>query len=402
MESISPSRPSPSCQAPDCTGALEALREQALIKEARARARRRRRNGALALAASALVALLGVRADRGGSHASPAAPRKPPTAAVDPRMTLPAGAALTLLSDPVFRRKDAADFISVVDRSGRLTRVWQCPRTRFCGHLLSAAWSPDGRRLAISLNHYAASTPYPGLRVIDTASGRDRQIIGASPTADVVLYGCVDPKHLAWSPDGAHIAYTCDIPPDTATRSAIHIMSADGSHERLLATGTTSASWPSWSPTGTRIAFSTATLPQVHPATPSAIYSVDLDGTHRRLLATGGLAPTWSPDGSRIAYRSTCGRVRLMTPAGRDVTPRSTAKGCSGIGPAGWPVWAPDARSIAITNQRGIYVIDAAGTQLRHIKPLDDRPPVPIPIRLAWRPLRERAPRAVRSHHPGT
>ena len=43
--------------------------------------------------------------------------------------------------------------------------------------------------------------------------------------------------------------------------------------------------------------------------------------TDRRLLAPDGQAPSWSPDGETIAYESSHGGVRLVTPAGVDATP---------------------------------------------------------------------------------
>jgi hypothetical protein len=53
----------------------------------------------------------------------------------------------------------------------------------------------------------------------------------------------------------------------------------------------------------------------------SALYVIRADGADRRLVVNGASAPAWSPSGESIAYRAPCGGVKLVTPAGEDVTP---------------------------------------------------------------------------------
>lgn len=162
----------------------------------------------------------------------------------------------------------------------------------------------------------------------------------------------------------------------------------------MLQTGTAGAAWPSWSPDGTRIAFSTAAAPhervKTKPTQPdrvlrSSIYTIDLRGAYRRLVAKDAAAPVWSPDGSLIAYRSGCGRVRLTTPDGHDETPAGNSARCSGIGSAGLPIWAPDGTRIAIGTSHGIYLIDPDGTHLQQITK-SAIPGITGTIRPAWQP----------------
>jgi Tol biopolymer transport system component len=133
------------------------------------------------------------------------------------------------------------------------------------------------------------------------------------------------------------------------------VLELHGSGFATVPTGT-DAFWPTWSPTGTRIAYST----RLKPSKKSEIYTVALDGSHRRLVATGGAAPAWSPDGRTIAYQTRCG-IRLVTPSGSDVTPRATANGCSAIGRSGPPVWSPDGQKLAVQTNPPQTVMERAG-----------------------------------------
>jgi Tol biopolymer transport system component len=58
-----------------------------------------------------------------------------------------------------------------------------------------------------------------------------------------------------------------------------------------------------------------------------------------------------------------------VTPAGKDVTPpvplHCRAIGIAGVPVSSVPVWSPDGRKIAITTRKGIYVMDADGSDLK-------------------------------------
>jgi len=273
--------------------------------------------------------------------------------------------------------------------------VWQCPGgADWCGEIAGIAWSPDGERLALSLWELGANSSYVGFHVIDPRTGTDRHI----PAKDMVArFGCFAPSSLTWSPNGKLLAYSCSIG-DPGDLGTMYTIRPDGSGRRLIATGPIGAYSPTWSPDSKRLAFSSGVSPFLRPLGKwdgpishrfrSAIYVIDLDGRHARRIATGAL-PDWSPDGKTIAYYAPgcegtpndTGRIRLVTPNGRDVTPRAAP--CDGIGPANHPVpaWSPDGRQIAVATNDALYVMNANGTDLRRLQA--SRTP---DLRPAWRP----------------
>ena len=53
--------------------------------------------------------------------------------------------------------------IAAVGPGGRLRTLWRCPeRGVFCGDLTSIAWSPDGKRLAFTLDELGGMSGYVG------------------------------------------------------------------------------------------------------------------------------------------------------------------------------------------------------------------------------------------------
>lgn len=261
---------------------------------------------------------------------------------------------------------------------GRTVVIWRCPvqGTISCGEPEGVDWSPDGRHVAFTVDAFNVGNdpPYLGLHILDIQTGRDIRLIGEFSTQRP-RSGCAAPAAVAWSPDGKTLAYDCAA---FNARSRIWLVAADGSHRSRLLTGTLRASWPSWSPDGTRIAFA-VTLSGTH----NGIYTVRVDGAGLRRVVSVGSAPDWSPDGREIAYRAK-GGVRLVTPAGRDVTP------ARGIGPAGAPAWSPDGHELAIATDSDLYLVDKTGQHPRqasirtHVGSIGPRP--------AWYPITRPTP----------
>jgi WD40 repeat protein len=265
---------------------------------------------------------------------------------------------------------------------GKQTTIWHCPVNVRCGEPVSFAWGPNGRRLAFTLDDISGSSPYAGFHILNVVSGQDTHI----PQDRV---GCFSAAELAWSPHDARLAYICQIPYHIQNRgenSHIHVLRLPGSGNTTVPTNS-DASWPSWSPSGRRIAYST----QLKPTAKTRIYTVALDGSDPRLVASGGAAPAWSPDGRTIAYQTTCG-IRLVTPSGRDVTPTATSNACGAIGFSGPPVWSAHGTKLAVETsyRHGIYVMKKSGGALHWVSlglQMTRTWYGTLPGRPSWRPI---------------
>ena len=96
----------------------------------------------------------------------------------------------------------------------------------------------------------------------------------------------------SFSPDGASIVYSVDV--DGTPH--LFVSPIDGSSERQVTNGDGGETQPSWSPDGTRIAFTSARK--------RGIWLVDVDGGEPVQLTSFGSRPAWSPDGREIAFQS--------------------------------------------------------------------------------------------------
>jgi hypothetical protein len=137
-----------------------------------------------------------------------------------------------------------------------------------------------------------------------------------------------------WSPDGSRIAYTFD---------GLVVMNADGTGRVALipyADGLHVAD-PAWSPDGSRIAFARL----LQPFFQTDIWLINADGTGQTQVTTTDSIfetyPTWSPDGSTIAFSR-----------GGDIWKRHLGTGVETeltTNPFhdSWPTWSPDGSKIA-------------------------------------------------------
>ena len=149
--------------------------------------------------------------------------------------------------------------------------------------------------------------------------------------------------------------------------SDICVMNADGSDRKKLIAEEGGDSAPTWSPDGSKIAFSS------YRDGKGDIYVMNADGSDVKKITDdefGEVGPTWSPDGSRIAFSSRRDHrsyIYVINADGSNLTRITESRGEYSGGDSE-PAWSPDGTRIAFTSwrdhQSDIYVIDADGSNL--------------------------------------
>ena len=237
-------------------------------------------------------------------------------------------------SEASVRADGALAWIARVD--GRAELAWSPvagPRhvLAVAGSPDTPAWSPDGTRLAVSVERDGNAD----LVIVDVATG-DVRVVVQSPDPDL---------HPTWSADGQRLLYTrlvrdeggaqvlrlferdlrpggADVPrlsgaqasygawsPDgqwllfwhlTPTGDAdIAIARGDGSELRNLTTHVAFDAWPAWSPDGRHVAFAR------ERGVDADILVIGVDGGKECLVAAGAgrkTSPKWTPDGRSLVF----------------------------------------------------------------------------------------------------
>jgi Tol biopolymer transport system component/lysophospholipase L1-like esterase len=206
------------------------------------------------------------------------------------------------------------------------------------------AFSPAGTRIAFRRGHDASSEIYTV-----ATDGSDGKRLTSNAVGD---------SQPVFSPDGTRIAFTRK--GDGQFNAAIYTMAADGSDEKQLtntdaATEPNTDTFPSYSPDGTKIAFTS----DRDGRGGTEIYIMAADGSEQLRLTTrpvssdtGAGQPAFSPDGTKIAfarvmeptaddYASHRNEIYTMAIDGSNWTRLTFNQGPGGSGFDGEPNWGP-------------------------------------------------------------
>ncbi len=166
----------------------------------------------------------------------------------------------------------------------------------------------------------------------------------------------------SWSPDGSKIAFSSDRD-NLGGPSEIYVMNVDGSGLTRLTNDAFDDAAPVWSPDGSKIAF--VRIPAI--GADAEIYVMNADGSGQTNISNNpsswDVFPSWSPDGSKIAFQSdnNGADIFIMNSDGSGRTALTSD-------PADdwYPSWSPDGTKIAFTSDRDgpdqIYIMNIDGS----------------------------------------
>jgi len=180
-------------------------------------------------------------------------------------------------------------------------------------------------------------------------------------TATVESEFASPPPHTGDSSLRGHIVFTCFI----GGIDQICLMNADGTDRRQLTDFDATAFYPSISPDGKTVYFSS------RQSGGFEIYSIDINGGNVQRLTRdiGSLyGPELSPDSEWIIFANQGSGLWRMRPNGKNPRPLTDRDDID-------PTWSPDGSMIAFASSRAgdrqLFVMNADGTNIRQVTNLD-------------------------------
>jgi TolB protein len=243
-----------------------------------------------------------------------------------------------------------------------------------------SSWAPDGKRIAFKRSDEVfvrdVTTADPPLRLTNKAT-RDEN--NTQP---------------AWTPDGASIVFRTNRADPSRNVADIWIMHADGSDERPLLVQPGDQRYPTVSPDGTLLAYTSQ-----NEQGNADLWIANADGSGGHLAYDSGRddsAPAWSPDGTKLAFEihgpvaAVDGDIFVLDLATGTVTQLTADPPDAPVHDEG-PAWSPDGTMIAFTSERAdpngdVWIMGSDGSDPRRLTTntiLDESPdwqPIPFSV----------------------
>jgi TolB protein len=221
------------------------------------------------------------------------------------------------------------------------------------------SWSPDGKTLLFARHEAGGTAVWLYAMRADEPNSVRRLTARKEPEYNGV-----------YAPDGGRVLFAAITLSGTQGNLDIAEVRADGSGLRKLVGDLggklSHQDWPSWSPDGTRFAFTST-----HEGN-QEVYIADADGSHAtRVTAHPGIDthPCWAPDGRSIAFATDRWGGLELVRCGPDGT--GTRRLTTSPGLDDQPSLSPDGTRLAFVSNRDgqfeIYVADADGRRPRNV-----------------------------------
>ncbi|MCU0266142.1 MAG: cell wall-binding repeat-containing protein [Actinomycetia bacterium] len=233
------------------------------------------------------------------------------------------------------------------------------PLPDWAAEVNAVTWSPDGSELAISalLQEGGGFFPYSIVLGEPSGSGMYWQVTNWGAGSIVDDY---DP---AWSPSGRSLVFASS--PSGGTTSTIYEVNAVGWNPVQL-----TASW------GDRDPAYSVNWDLAFERDWSGVWILPGDGGPERVAVSSASAPSFSPDGTRLASRSSAGNVQVSDLDGTNAEVLTTG------GAGNWPAWSPDGSTVALVDGSQLCLIPATGGTESCIDDLPAGPTGP-----SWQPV---------------
>jgi dipeptidyl aminopeptidase/acylaminoacyl peptidase len=210
------------------------------------------------------------------------------------------------------------------------------------------AWSPDGAWLAFS-----ARADYRGATLLITdAAGSDLREV-----TRLEAWG------VAWAPDGQRLAFMAAPRPRAGPRLYVYDVASHDT-QVILQEGLAEYAAPAWSPDGSSLAFVQQT--SARRSRPAVVQVVG--GSVQALASAGSGAPSqvaWSPDGSVVSFLAGPLEQRTLYLRGGDQNATIDARVLD-------YEWFRDGKRIALHTMRGLEVIEISSLARDLLHRIDD------------------------------